>query len=81
MSDTDDISEKLSPFDSLRIRRTYSRPRRQRTNVPEDEFSEKRSLNNDFEDNEFLNTDRFLFPAIYSSLQLGKQKLMIDMDF
>ncbi len=60
MSDADDISEKLSPFDSLRIRRTYSRPRRPRNNVPEDEFSEKQSFNNDSEDNEFLNTDRFI---------------------
>jgi hypothetical protein len=59
MSDADDVSEKLSPFDSLRIRRTYSRPRRARTSVPEDNYSEKHSFNNESEDNEFLNTDRF----------------------
>lgn len=71
MSDADDdVSEKLSPFDSLRIRRTYSRPRRpRRTNVPEDEFSEQHSFNNESEDNEFLNTDRFLLPTIDSYLQ------------
>lgn len=72
MSDADDVSEKLSPFDSLRIRRTYSRPRRARTSVPEDNFSENHSFNNESEDNEFLNTDRFHSSlSLYSTLEIS----------
>src|SRR5579859_5627715 len=56
---SDDISEKLSPFDSLRIRKAYSRPPPSRMSNPDnDEVSEKHT-SEDIDGPEFQNTDRY----------------------
>ena len=61
---SDDISEKLSPFDSLRIRKAYSRPPRSRTSILDDDDVFEKTASEDIEENdEPESTDRWVVYA------------------
>lgn len=55
---SDDISEKLPPFDSLRIRKAYSRPPPSTMSVPDNDTLSEKHFSEDLEEPEIQNTDR-----------------------
>jgi hypothetical protein len=57
---SDDLSEKLAPFESLRIRKAYSRTPTSRMSVPEDDNVSEKHIPQDLETTAVPTTDRYV---------------------